>query len=135
MEPSVGFVVAAVFVLLAGVSLVAALLVRRTTARTRHGLLGLDERLAARSRTIGADLAIVRGRLAGASRADTERVLWSLAAFDSRLDAAQAALRERRAASDTLRSSMVRNRGALLRATNSARVLMRAIELRRDLLG
>ena len=135
MEPGVAFVVAGAFVLLTVVALIAAVLVRRVTARTRHALLELEERLTARSTTLVADLSSMRGRLVATSRGDTERALWSLATFDSRVEAAQAALRERRAASDTLRESMVRNHGALLRVVNSARALIRAIELRRDFLG
>jgi hypothetical protein len=134
-EAGASFVVAGAFVVLAVFALVAAVLVRRTTARIGHGLLELDERLAGRSTTIAADLSATRGRLVAVSRADTERALWSLATFDSRLEAAEAALRERRAASDTLRASMVRNRGALVSVINSARALIRAIELRRDFLG
>lgn len=135
MEPGAAFVVAGAFAVLAVFALVAALLTRRITARTRHGLRELDERLTARSTTIAADLSAMRGRLVAVSRADTERALWSLATFDSRVEAAHAAVRERRAASDTLRASMVRNRGAVLRVINSSRALIRAIELRRDFLG
>ena len=84
---------------------------------------------------------LLAGRL-GATRADlaavstqTERALWSLSRFDERAEAARAALAGTRTALDNDRARLIAARGAIIRIKKSARVILKALELRRAILG
>jgi hypothetical protein len=84
---------------------------------------------------------VLRGRLISAPqdliamRSRTELALWTLERLDRRLDAATVALAAQRRGSDTLRAQLLADRARLSRIRDGARMLLRAIELRRELLG
>lgn len=119
----------------AALALLGAFMIRRATHHASVALRQADERLRAGRASVAANIAAGAAKMAADSRAGTERALWTLAGADARMDALQVDLRDRRAASDRLRTSITRNRGALVRVRNSARLLIRAIELRREFQG
>jgi hypothetical protein len=119
---------------LAVLALIGAVMTWRTLGRTAHGLRELDERLLARAEALPRQAAAARERLVDV-RGETERALWSLSNLDTRLDSTAAALADKRAASDTLRASMKRNRAPLARIRNGARALLRVVQMRREFLG
>lgn len=110
-----------------------ALFAWRAAARTSRALGAAEIRLVARAQTLPASAAGAREQLA-AVRAQAERTLWTLPSLDARIDSTTADLAARRAASDRLRTDMVRSRAGLTRIRNSARLIIRAIELRREFL-
>jgi hypothetical protein len=61
--------------------------------------------------------------------------LWSLSHFDERAEAARAALAGTRTALDNDRARLIAARGAIIRIKKSARMILRALELRRTILG
>lgn len=116
------------------VAAVGAFVAWRTLARVGSSLRALDERLARQAEALPVILADSRGRLV-AARADGERALWALAGADARLEAARAGLAAKRDASDTLRARMISSHATLARIRETTRLLIRAIELRREFLG
>ena len=83
--------------------------------------------LAGRLGAVQADLAAVSTR--------TERALWSLSRFDERANAAQEALAKTRTTLDADRARLIAARGAITRVQKSARLILKALELRRAFLG
>lgn len=76
----------------------------------------------------------MRADLAAAGT-QTERALWSLSRFDERAEAAREKLAEARRALDKDRARLIAARGAIIRIKKSARMIMKALELRRAILG
>ena len=113
------------------ISLLGALLASRALARAGSGLRALDADLAPRPESLSAGLARMH-RAEHEADAQTERVLWALANLDQHLDAASAALRARRDASDRLRSRLVDGEESIARLRETIRLLMRLNDLRRD---
>ena len=112
-------------------SLLGALLTWRVLAKAGSGLRALDADLATRPASLNQGLARVHGSIRDVD-AQTERALWTLANIDERLDAASAALRARRDASDRLRSRLVDGEESIARLRDTIRLLMRLNDLRRD---
>ncbi len=101
---------------------------------TRAQLRAMDARLAASAPGLADQLAKVRTDLATVST-QTERALWSLSRFDERAKAARAALAGTRTALDNDRARLIKARGAIIRIKKSARMILKALELRRAILG
>lgn len=112
-------------------SLLGGLLAWRVLARAGAGVRALDTDLAPRPASLSEGLTRVRSDVHEAD-AQTERVLWALANLDQHLDAASAALRARRHASDRLRSRLVDGEVSIARLRETIRLLMRLNDLRRD---
>ena len=112
-------------------SLLGALLTWRALASAGSGLRALDADLARRPTPLSEGLTRARSDMHDVD-AKTERALQSLANIDRRLDAAGAALRARRDASDRLRSRLVDGEESIARLRETIRLLMRLNDLRRD---
>lgn len=97
-------------------------------------LRALDARLVSETPTLADRLGAARADLAGVST-QTERALWSLSRFDERADAAQEALAKARMTLDNDRARLIAARGAIIRVQKSARLILKALELRRAFLG
>ena len=119
---------------IAATGLAGALVSWRVLGRAGKDMRSLEERLTARALTLPHGAATTRQRLT-ALRAQSERALWTISNLDARLERTQLVLVERRAASDSLRASMAHNQRLLGRLRNGARMLLRAIQLRREFLG
>lgn len=112
-------------------SLLSALLTWRVLARAGSGLRALDAGLATRPISLSEGLTRARRNMHDVD-AQTERALWTVANLDQRLDAASAALRARRNASDRLRSRLVDGEESIARLRETIRLLMKVNDLRRD---
>jgi hypothetical protein len=112
-------------------------LVRAVTGRLREigtQLRSLDARLVHGNPKLAGRLTGMRADLAAVST-QTERALWSLSRFDERAEAARAALAGTRTALDKDRARLIAARGAIMRIKKSARMILKAPELRRAILG
>ena len=133
-ETSVTLIVATI---LFGVALVAWLVGRAVSRRLSalsEGLRAADARIVHEAPVMAARMGVARTDLAAVSTA-AERALWSLSRFDERLDTARTGLAARRAAKDKDRARLIGARRTIIRVKKSARMVMRAIELRRVILG
>lgn len=132
-ENDLTFVVAALAVFIALVIW----LVRVVTGRLGEvgaQLRSLDTRLVKATPPLAGRLAAMRADLAAVST-QTERALWSLSRFDERADAAREALAGTRTALDKDRARLIAAHGAIIRIKKSARMILKALELRRAILG
>jgi len=102
--------------------------------RASRGLRHLEAKLDDRGHAVRGRLVAAAGDLASL-RTHGERALWALERADVRLDAMARELAARRRGSDTLRAQLLGSEARLHRIREGARLLLRAIELRRDLLG
>jgi hypothetical protein len=118
----------------AAIGLAGALVAWRVLGRAGTDMRRLEERLTARALTMPHGAVATRQRLT-ALRAQSESALWTISNLDARLERTELALAGGRAASDSLRASMARNRRRLVQLRNGARMLLRAIQLRREFLG
>ena len=97
-------------------------------------LRAIEKCLDAQTPLLADRLVAARADLAGVSTR-TERALWSLSRFDERAEAAQEALIKARTTLDNDRARLIAARGAIIRVQKSARMIMKALELRRTFLG
>ena len=103
------------------------------------GRLGADLRV--RDEQLVAQTAGLRVRFHGARlrlsefHATIEHALWSLSRLDQRIDAARVALVLQRAGLDKSRGRIVGARAEIERIRHGARLVLRALELRRTFLG
>jgi hypothetical protein len=97
-------------------------------------LRSLDARLVNGNPELAGRLGAMRTDLAAVST-QTERALWSLSRFDERAEAAREVLAGTRSALDKDRARLIAARGAIIRIKKSARMIMKALELRRAILG
>ena len=133
MIPETLQMVAVALVVVALVALVLACVLWRRTPRAATGLTALAERLD--ERAVRLPLAIGTARADLAERTATiEHALWLMTLADARIDARTAALRQRRAALDGVREKMERNRTRAETLKSTARLIMKALELRRTFL-
>lgn len=114
------------------VALPGALLVRRRLGRMAADSLDAD--YARLADTLPQTLARARTQLMDTD-SSAERGLWWLARFDERTAASRSALVARRAELDALRARMLQARSNVESIKAGVRMLIRAIELRRTILG
>ncbi|HEY8134609.1 MAG TPA: hypothetical protein VIF08_01115 [Candidatus Limnocylindrales bacterium] len=112
-------------------------LIRAITARLSEAgahVRSLDARIVNATPQLAGRLSGMRADLAAVSTR-TERALWSLSRFDERAEAAREVLAGTRTALDKDRARLIAARGAIIRIKKSARMIMKALELRRAILG
>jgi hypothetical protein len=112
-------------------------LIRTITARLGEAgarLRALDARLGNATPELAGRLSGIRADL-GAVSTQTERALWSLSRFDERAEAVREVLAGTRMALDEDRARLIAARGAIIRIKQSARLIMKMLELRRAFLG
>ena len=135
MDASTGaFLLSVVLSVLAVVTLLASLLLVRALRRTRQALGTAEVRLADHETLLPSRFSDLRGQLAMAHAA-SERALWSLSRLDQKVDALAGELSSRRTSLDAQRDRIVAARITATRLRSGARMLIRAIELRRTILG
>ena len=123
-----------VLAFLALLAVLMALLARRALSQvgeTAHQLAG---ELAGQASSLPRALDHARGQLMTAGTA-TERGLWSLGQFDGHVVAATAELAERRIELDNMRARLQQARSRIESVKSGVQMLIRAIELRRTILG
>lgn len=111
-----------------------ALLFSRALGRGGAALRRYDERLMAQTAEIPVRLHGARLQI-GEFHATTEHTLWELSRLDQRVDATRVALVTQRAGLDNARERMVGARPDVERIKGGARLVLRALELRRTFLG
>ncbi len=121
-------------VVFAMTTLLGSVLVSRRLRRASGLLATTAQRLDERSSTMPDTLATARGRIAGL-RTDAERALWSLTLFDAGLERTEAKLIAGRTALDALEERLADNRTRIGRLRDTARLALRALEMRRTFLG
>ncbi len=124
----------AVLVGLAAVFVLAALLLWRRSSAASPGMARLARSLDDQAHTLPVSLSIARVELAEQGAA-VEHALWLLARFGERIDGATLALAERRLALDATRARLEGARANVERLKSVVGLIMRAIELRRAILG
>ena len=115
-------------------ALMAAAWVWRSLDRAGDRLRVTESALAGQATAISLRLATARSGLTDL-QARTEQILGSLPDADTRMATATSELGARRAASDSLRARLVESHATIARVRATARLVMRAIELRRIFLG
>lgn len=115
-------------------SLVGALMLRRLSGRSARRSSRLSAKMSARASTMAADFEAVRGHLV-TIRAASETGLWSLARLDERTEATRTSLVRRREAMATARLQLQAAGTNIERIKSTARLVTRAIDLRRKILG
>jgi len=124
----------AVLAVAAVVALLGALLLWRRVNAATPGLARVAVNLDERALTMPLALSSTRASLAERGSA-FEHALWLLARFDGRADNLAAAMARGRANLDTTRARLEGARGSVERLKSTARLIIRAIELRRAILG
>jgi hypothetical protein len=114
--------------------LLGAVVFRRAVSRGGATLRGYDERLMAQAEELPGRFHNARLRL-GEFHATTEHALWSLSRLHQRIDATRVGLVTRRAELDRSRERIVGARAEIERIKRGARLVVRALELRRTFLG
>ena len=133
-DATVALLLAAMLGALALLTLIGALLLSRRLARIGDTLRQADMRLVAEVPELANRFVTGRHQLNEADAA-IERALWFLSRLDHRLDAMRETMRARRDELDRGRSRMIAARAAAGRYRRRAQMLIRAIELRRAILG
>jgi chromosome segregation ATPase len=122
------------FAFAALVMLLAALMLRRRMNAAADSVAGarrfLDEQAAMLPIVLSTSRADLAERHAG-----IEQHLWTAKRLDSQIAAATAALAERRRGLDEIRDRMENSRVGVERMKSALRMIMKAIELRRTILG
>ena len=124
----------AALVVTALVALVASVLLWRRSAAITRTLDGLATSLGRRADDVPGQISTARVELAERTAA-IEHLLWSITRADANLEQTRAALASRRRALDEVRISLERGRDSVERGKAALRLVMRAIELRRTILG
>src|SRR5687768_12872272 len=114
--------------------LVGALVFSRALGRAGTALRLRDERLVAQSVELPGRFHDARLRLSE-FHASTEHALWSLSRLEQRIDATRVALVTQRAGLDKSRGRIIGARAEIERIKRGARMVVRALELRRTFLG
>jgi hypothetical protein len=133
-ETTAAALLAAMLGTLALLVLVGAVVLSRALGRFGAALRIRDERLVVLAETLPVRLHGTRLRL-GEFHAQTEHALWTLSRVDQRVDATRVALVTHRAALDKGRGRMVAAGADIERMKTGARLVLRALELRRNFLG
>lgn len=134
MLASTAAVVTAVLVVTALAMLLSVVLVRRRAGRLTRRTDAWATSLTGRAETLAGELGNARKTFAAANAA-IESGLWTLARLDERLDRDRIALANRRQSMDTLRGQILAASSTIDRVKSGARTVLRAIELRRVILG
>ena len=114
--------------------LVGALVFSRALGRAGASLRLRDERLVVQAVELPGRFHDTRLRLSE-FHASTEHALWSLSRLEQRIDATRVALVTQRAGLDKGRERILATRTEVERIKRGARLLVRALELRRTFLG
>jgi hypothetical protein len=122
------------FAVVALLFVVGAVVVGRRLASTHDGFEKLTRQIDDRAAMLPIMLSTARAELAERAAA-IEHGMWTVASFDRKIDAATTALSVRRRGMDDLHGRVVAGRGAAERLKSAIRMIMRAIELRRTILG
>ncbi|HUR16958.1 MAG TPA: hypothetical protein VMZ33_06710 [Candidatus Limnocylindrales bacterium] len=118
---------------LALVALVVALVLWRRTRGVTIPSAALVQRLDERAQRLPAAIGTARANLAERT-ATIEHGLWLMARADAQIEATTVALRQRRVSLDQLREKMERSRARAETLKSTARMIIRALELRRTFL-
>jgi chromosome segregation ATPase len=118
----------------AGVCVALAIFAWRRLSEGRIGLAGLAERLDGEALTLTQRLSTARASLAEQGAA-IEHTLWTMRRFDEQVDALTISLRERRKTLNELQQTLKGARVGIERLKAAVRLIVRAIELRRAILG
>ena len=124
----------AAFVALAVICMVGAVVAWRRASAARPVAERLSASLNERAITLPETLSSARARLAERGAA-AEHASWTIARFDEQVERATSTLAERRERLDALRATLEGARVNLERLKSAGRLIMRAIELRRAILG
>lgn len=114
--------------------LVGALVFSRAVSRAGAALRVRDERLVVQAEELPTRFHDARLRLSE-FHATTEHALWSLSRLEQRIDATRVTLVTGRAGLDRSRERMIGARAEIERIKRAARMVLRALELRRTFLG
>lgn len=114
--------------------LIGALVFSRALSRAGAGLRVRDKRLVAQVAELPGRFHDARLRLSE-FHATTEHALWSLSRLEQHIDATRVALVTGRAGLDRSRERIVGARAEIERIKRGARLVLRALELRRTFLG
>jgi hypothetical protein len=114
--------------------LVGAILARRRIRSAAEGFRRADVVLAERAAMWPIILSTTRADLAERGAAG-EQALWTINRFDKQVAEATVALAERRRAIDEMRVKLEGGRANVERVKSALRMIMRALELRRTILG
>jgi hypothetical protein len=106
----------------------------RRLADARSGLTALSEQLDGEALTLTQRLSTARASLAEQGAA-IEHTLWTMRRFDDQVDALTISLRERRKTLNELQQTLKGARAGIERLKAAVRLIVRAIELRRAILG
>ena len=123
-----------VLALVALVTLAGSVLLWRGAGRLTRRLEPTAEYLEDRAHLLPTQISIGRATLAERSAA-IEHALWTLGRADDQIDDLTASLAARRRSMDSLRGHIVRSRDTVERLKTAFGLIMRAIELRRTILG
>ena len=124
----------AVLVPAAAVALIGAMLLWRRVNSAQSDLARMAVRLDERAQTLPLALSSTRAELAERGAA-VEHAMWVMARFDERADNLVGSMARARAGLDAARARLEGARGNVERLKSTARLIMRAIELRRAILG
>jgi len=132
-DTTAGLFLAAMLGALALLALLGARAVNHRLSGVAETLRRADARLVEQTPLLADRFASRRARL-GDTNAATERALWSLSRLDEQVDAARLGLVARRTQLDDQRVRIIAARAGVKRIKSGARMLVRAIELRRAIL-
>ena len=121
-------------VVVAAVCVLAAVVAWRRASAVHTGMQRLATALDERAITLPEALAASRASLAERGAA-AEHGLWTITRFDEQLEQATSTLARRRQSLDALRARLEGAKENVERLKSAARLIMRAIELRRAILG
>ena len=124
----------AALVVAAAVALLAAMLLWRRVTSAQADFVRMAVRLDERALTLPLALSSTRAELAERGAA-VEHAMWVMARFDERADNLVGSMAQGRARLDATRARLEGARGNVERLKSTARLIMRAIELRRAILG
>jgi len=133
MIPEAVQLLAIALILVALAAATVAVVVARGTRRASQQLRKLSDSLDARTERLPIAFASARADMAERT-ATIEHAAWLVGRLDSQIDAANARMAAQRVALDDLRNKMERSRARVERLKSSARLIIRALELRRTLL-
>jgi hypothetical protein len=133
-DTTAAVLLAAMLGTLALLLLVGALMFSRVLKRAGANLRLQDERLIVQSTGLRVRFHEARLRISE-FHATTEHALWQLSRLDQRIDATRVALVTGRASLDNGRDRLIGARAEIERIKRGARLIVRALELRRTFLG
>jgi len=128
------FPLTAALVVVAALCVLTAVVAWRRTSAAHAGMERLATSLYERAITLPEAISSSRASLAERGAA-AEHALWTIGRFDGQLEQATKTMAQRRQSLDTLRARLEGARVNVERLKSAARLIMRAIELRRAILG